>query len=984
LIIGFFAKKKSEDAVMSIITRFREENLSAPKFSGKHFIFLQSDNGEFSSSQVRAYSWRSGIFQRFSSPHHSLMNGPVERAIKKVKTIGKCMLEERHMPQIFWEDAAKMAIYVLNRTPNRYEGRWQREAMHLMFGISTDYSRFRVPFSKAYVMKRPAEIRKDWKKKGYKGILVGISDVDYTVWVPELGAEIQSTNVIIDESAQGELETGEIYPEITEKDREKLVERTYTVEDFEYLRGTEHIDNEDGLSYKVLDIRRHRGRNGSSIVVDRKCSSGGAVDTIYALDAAALTDASSAVGHKAAGGQSAAVSSVPERRASGVKQSEVGELSRDSLLARASETGDSRLVHELLAAGVKPNTTAVSGTGREPGKVLVDKAPGGAKRALGGVEDFRRKSSRLGNIKSINYHLTQYTLVESYQADGEIRSYFIPKTYAQAIACEDSAHWIRAMEEELAGLEDAGCFEIEILPEGANAIPAKWIFTVKTDSLGRLVRFKARLVAGGHRQVEGIDFVETFSPTVSWDSVRLFLALTVSHNLVPLQLDVDMAYLYGDIEPDVTIFMRAPDGIKLPGGSVYRLKKSLYGLKQAGRIWNKLIDDKLRGIGFIPLDSDSCVYIRRRDDEVALLLLYVDDIICSASNREILIEVVDYLRASFKLKLMGVPTNVDLPIPSQLLGLELIWGENFSSVQINSGKLVRELLRDQYKDEGTRPNKVPVDPTFKFSKNDVLIDNGNLSNQDKAMQKSYRSIVGVVIFLVTTCRVDIAFAATQLARYMSKPGYRHYRAANYLLSYLSGTVDLGIAFYSTGNRRIYAYADSDFGSDESRKACAGYVFILANGPIKWKCAFSQEIPLSTCEAEVRAVSAMLEPVKHCIWIDRVLNSLGLGEEYTSGSVQISSSIDSSVISPMTVYEDNQAAIAWTSNPIMSKKMKHVERNLFWVREEIMKKTFSLVWIETSNQIADLFTKALAAVVYWRFVDMLTVSANKFRETNGGV
>ena len=478
---------------------------------------------------------------------------------------------------------------------------------------------------------------------------------------------------------------------------------------------------------------------------------------------------------------------------------------------------------------------------------------------------------------------------------------------------------------------------------------------------------------------EGVDFTETFSPTVSWDSVRLFLALTVTHNLVPLQLDVDMAYLYGDIEPDVTIFMKPPDGIQLPGKHIYRLKKSLYGLKQAGRIWNKLIDEKLRGIGFIPLDSDSCVYIRRRGEEVALLLLYVDDIICSASNREILIEIVDYLRASFKLKLMGVPTNFDLPVPTQLLGLELIWGENFSSVQINSSKLVRELLRDHFKDDGCRPNRVPVDPTFKFSKNDVLIDNGNLSNQDKAMQKSYRSIVGVVIFLVTTCRVDISYASTQLARYMSKPGYRHYRAANYLLSYLSGTVDLGIAFYSTGNRRIYAYADSDFGSDESRKACAGFVFILANGPIKWKCAFSQEIPLSTCEAEVRAVSAMLEPVKHCIWIDRVLNSLGLGEEYTSGSVQISSSIDSSVISPMTVYEDNQAAIAWTSNPVMSKKMKHVERNLFWVREEILKKTFSLVWIETSNQIADLFTKALVPLVYWRFVDMVAVSASKFRE-----
>ena len=113
----------------------------------------------------------------------------------------------------------------------------------------------------------------------------------------------------------------------------------------------------------------------------------------------------------------------------------------------------------------------------------------------------------------------------------------------------------------------------------------------------------------------------------------------------------------------------------------------------------------------------------------------------------------------------------------------------------------------------------------------------DLSNQEKLMQKSFRSIVGELIFLVTTCRVDLAYASTQLARYMSKSGYKHCRAANYLLSYLSGTVDLGIAFYSSGNRRIYAYADSDFGSDESRRACAGFVFILANGPIKWKCSF---------------------------------------------------------------------------------------------------------------------------------------------------
>ena len=180
-----------------------------------------------------------------------------------------------------------------------------------------------------------------------------------------------------------------------------------------------------------------------------------------------------------------------------------------------------------------------------------------------------------------------------------------------------------------------------------------------------------------------------------------------------------MAYLYGEIEPGLTIYMQAPKGTSLGEGYVYKLKKSLYGLKQAGRVWNKLVDEKLRAQGFIPIDEDSCVYIRRRSNgEITMLLLYMDDIICSASSKEILVKLVDYMKSLFKLKLMGVASTMSLPIPSQSLGLELIWGRGFSSVQINSSKLVRQLLKDQYKDTGSRPKRIPVDPSFKFSKED--------------------------------------------------------------------------------------------------------------------------------------------------------------------------------------------------------------------------------------------------------------------------
>ena len=172
---------------------------------------------------------------------------------------------------------------------------------------------------------------------------------------------------------------------------------------------------------------------------------------------------------------------------------------------------------------------------------------------------------------------------------------------------------------------------------------------------------------------------------------------------------------------------------------------------------------------------------------------------------------------------------------------------------------------------------------------------------------------------------------------MSKPGWKHYRAVQYKLPYLSGNIDLGIAFYNSGNRRIYGCVCwLRFRVDETRKACAGYVFILTNGPIRWKCGFIQEIPLSTREAEA-VVAAMFEPIKTSIWINRVLESMALGETYTKGIVQIYSSIDSGVITPFTVFEDNKAAIVWSSNSVLSQKMRHVlERycymldNKYWV------------------------------------------------------
>ena len=216
--------------------------------------------------------------------------------------------------------------------------------------------------------------RKDWREKGYKGILVGIDDSAHKIWVPELGAEVVSTNVVINELATGELEQGEFYKTLSEKEIADENQKTYTVDDFAHLKGTVHTDNEDGLQYKVTAIREHITRQGFQIVVDRVCLVGGHTDTVYARDAAAMTGAF-VVDRELVSGNggdtvhaldvAAMTERVPQSAAAGptlpAASEHTGRVNNalpthlQQTLLKPAETGDLHLVQELLRQGADPN-----------------------------------------------------------------------------------------------------------------------------------------------------------------------------------------------------------------------------------------------------------------------------------------------------------------------------------------------------------------------------------------------------------------------------------------------------------------------------------------------------------------------------------------------------------------------------------------------------------------------------------------------------
>jgi hypothetical protein len=167
---------------------------------------------------------------------------------------------------------------------------------------------------------------------------------------------------------------------------------------------------------------------------------------------------------------------------------------------------------------------------------------------------------------------------------------------------------------------------------GRQAIGCKWVFKIKRHADGSIDRYKARLVAKGYSQKEGLDYKETFAPVAKFASIRTLLALAAHQDYEVHQMDVKTAFLNGDL--DVDLYMQQPEGFVVAGQEelVCKLRKSIYGLKQAGRAWFEKINTALVRMDFTPLDSDHCVYVRHQGDAVLYIVLYVDDLLLIGSS----------------------------------------------------------------------------------------------------------------------------------------------------------------------------------------------------------------------------------------------------------------------------------------------------------------------------------------------------------------
>ena len=202
-----------------------------------------------------------------------------------------------------------------------------------------------------------------------------------------------------------------------------------------------------------------------------------------------------------------------------------------------------------------------------------------------------------------------------------------PFNYNEALQDKDVELWQKAMNSEMESMYSNQVWDLIEPPEGIKPVGCKWIYKKKRGADGKVETYKARLVAKGYTQNEGIDYEETFSPVAMLKSIRILLSIAAHLDYEIWQMDVKTAFLNGNL--DERIYMMQPDGSIAKGQEhmLCKLKKSIYGLKQASRSWNIRFDQAIKSFGFDQCPDESCVYKKRNGNVVVFVLLYVDDIL---------------------------------------------------------------------------------------------------------------------------------------------------------------------------------------------------------------------------------------------------------------------------------------------------------------------------------------------------------------------
>lgn len=525
-----------------------------------------------------------------------------------------------------------------------------------------------------------------------------------------------------------------------------------------------------------------------------------------------------------------------------------------------------------------------------------------------------------------------YDTTEVVEAEDELLLSEIeePVTYEQA--AKEKA-WRVAMEKEIEAIESNKTWELMELPTGHKPIDLKWVFKLKKDTDGKIIKHKARLVAKGYVQKHGVDYEEVFAPVTRMETVRLLIALAARNEWEIHHLDVKSAFLNGVLLEEV--YVSQPRGFEKEGEErkVYKLIKALYGLKQAPRAWYARLNKCLTELGFTKCPFEHAVYIKHEGNEALIVGVYVDDLLVTGTSVAKISKFKQQMNSEFEMSNLGKL--------AYYIGIEV--NQIHGRIELKQTAYAKKVL-EKAGLLGCNSVKYPMEPKVQLHKD----ENGKAVDPTQ-----FKSMVGGLRYLVHT-RPDLAFSVGVVSRFMERPTTLHLNAVKRILRYVQGTLNYGLVYTKArGDYLLTGFSDSDLaGNVDDRKSTGGMAFYLNESLITWVSQKQRCVALSSCEAEfMAATSAACQG----IWLHKVLSQIS---EVKAG--------------PVVLYIDNKSAIDLSKNPVFHGRSKHIDVRYHFIRECVEKGAIIIKHVRTEEQRADVLTKALHTAKFEKMRDLLGV------------
>jgi len=582
-----------------------------------------------------------------------------------------------------------------------------------------------------------------------------------------------------------------------------------------------------------------------------------------------------------------------------------------------------------------------------PGYSMVEEAPPRPQPVESMPDDTSSRHASSGSEPVAKRTRSQYQVAYSRLEDAyeSMYDYFVGKaarkikdpdtySYDEAMASPYREEFLKAAQAEIDALVEKGTW-VEDLKSNATTriLPGTWVFKIKRTADGSIRKFKGRYCCMGNLQDDlGHD---NFSPVAAWSTVRLFLVIAMIAGWVTCSIDFSNAFVQSDMPADDPVWLHVPRGFKSSLGPNYclHLKKSLYGIRAAPKLWLQYSTDGFKKLGLKQSVFDPCLWY---GDDI-MLVQYVDDCGIAAPNQARIDQFVK------DLKELGFELTQEDSF-EEFLGIKFETLPD-GSIECTQRGLIKKVLEAAGMSD-CNPNSTP-------SSSAALGADKDGEPMDEPW--NYRGICGMLLYLSTNTRPDIAHAVSQVCRFGHNPKKSHATAVKTILRYLKKTQDKGIIIKPhEALLHLNLYVDADFcglfGREDPRdpnsvRSRTGYIVILSGWPIVWKSQLQSHLSQSTLEAEYSALSSALRvflPLKN------------LAREMID---QIKSPKLEDVRLHSTVFEDNQSTYYLAKNQRITSRTKYLLAKWHWFWDQYNQGEFTIVKCPTDLQLADFLTKS---------------------------